>query len=329
MRALVTGAAGFIGSQLSERLLADGWQVTGLDAFSDYYPRRLKEANLQASLRSVCFELVEADLVKAPLEGMLDGVDVVFHLAARPGVRASWGPAFKQYLYDNVLASQRLFEAASRSRVSKLVYASSSSVYGDAACYPTAETLTPQPISPYGMTKLATEQLAGLYAEFGVPAVGLRLFTVYGERQRPDMFFHLLCRAVIEGRPVDVFGDGNQSREFTYAGDVIDAFIAAAASGRPGEVYNIGGGGEVTVNETIAALAAISGRLVDVRYTASRAGDARRTGADISKARQELGFAPRVGLYEGLEREYRWVEALVAAEVPSVLPTATAGTHLS
>ncbi len=328
MRALVTGAAGFVGSHLSERLLADGWQVTGLDAFSDSYPRRLKERNLTVARRHLDFQLIEADLADAAFDQLLDGVDVVFHLAARPGVRTSWGLGFEHYLHDNVLASQHLFEAASRSRIRKLVYASSSSVYGDAACYPTAETVTPRPISPYGMTKLATEQLAVLYAGFGVPAVGLRLFTVYGERQRPDMFFHLFCRAVIEGRPIEVFGDGNQSREFTYVGDVVDAFVAAAASGRPGEVYNIGGGGEVTVNDTIATLEAISGRTADVLYVGSQAGDARRTAADISKARRELGFAPRVGLREGLEREYRWVESLLAGETATALPASPSAAHL-
>lgn len=327
MRALVTGAAGFIGSHLCERLLADGWQVTGLDAFSDSYLRRLKERNLTVARRHLDFKLVEADLADDELDKLLEGVDVVFHLAARPGVRTSWGPGFEQYLHDNVLASQRLFEAASRGRIRTLVYASSSSVYGDAACYPTAETVMPRPISPYGMTKLATEQLAALYAGFGVPTVGLRLFTVYGERQRPDMFFHLLCRAVIERRPIEVYGDGNQSREFTYVGDVVDAFVAAATSGRPGEVYNIGGGGEVTVNETIAALEAISGRTADMRYTSRQAGDARRTAADISKARRELGFAPRVGLREGLEREYRWVEALVAG-TSAVMPSSTSAVLL-
>ncbi|MGE0057664.1 MAG: NAD-dependent epimerase/dehydratase family protein [Dehalococcoidia bacterium] len=328
MRALVTGAAGFIGSHLCDRLLADGWQVTGVDAFTDYYPRHLKERNLEAARLHPNFRLVEVDLVDVALETLIVGVDVVFHLAARPGVRASWGPAFEQYLHDNVLASQRLFEAASREQVGKLVYASSSSVYGDAACYPTGETVTPQPISPYGMTKLATEQLAALYAKSGLPAVGLRLFTVYGERQRPDMFFHLLCRSVIEGRSIEVFGDGNQSREFTYVGDVVDAFVAAAASGRPDEVYNVGGGGEVSVNETIATLEAISGRTASVRYTSRQAGDARRTAADISKARRELGFAPNVPLREGLEREYRWLEMLVTEDTATAMRVKAFGASL-
>jgi UDP-glucose 4-epimerase len=319
--ALITGAAGFIGSQLTERLLADEWQVIGLDAFTHTYARQLKQRNLEAAMAQPGFRLVEADLAATDLTALLDGVDAVFHLAARPGVRSSWGAAFEDYLHDNVLASQRLLEAVRGSGVRQLVYASSSSVYGDAAAYPTRESAAPSPISPYGMTKLATEQLAALYAgSYGVPAVGLRLFTVYGERQRPDMFFHRLCRALIEGEPIEVFGDGNQSREFTCGGDVVDAFIAAAEHGRPGELYNIGGGSEVTVNEAIELLESISGRRAVVHRTETQAGDARRTAADISKARRDLHFEPRVGLREGLEREYRWLEALVAGEAPAVAP---------
>jgi UDP-glucose 4-epimerase len=314
MKALVTGAAGFIGSHLSDRLLADGWKVAGVDAFTDSYPVSYKRRNLALALGNPDFTLVEADIAADELRPLLGDVDAVFHLAARPGVRTSWEAGFAGYLHDNVLGTQQLFEALIGAPAAKVVYASSSSVYGDAAAYPTPESLAPNPISPYGMTKLATEQLAGLYGgRFGVPAIGLRLFTVYGPRQRPDMFFHLLCRATLEGRAIEVFGDGEQSREFTYVDDVVDAFIAAAANGAPGEVYNIGGGSEVTVNETVRLLEQIGGRQIDLRYGPVQAGDARRTAADITKARRELGFDPRAGLAEGLEREYRWLEAAVAA----------------
>jgi UDP-glucose 4-epimerase len=316
MRALVTGAAGFIGSHLCERLLEDGWDVTGVDAFTDYYPRPVKQRNIEVARQHAEFRLVEADVAEIELGPMLEGVDAVFHLAAQPGVRLSWGSNYAGYLHDNVLASQRLFEAVKLApSVRKLVYASSSSVYGDAETYPTLETMQLRPISPYGQTKQAVEQLAYLYAKnFGVPLVGVRPFTVYGPRQRPDMFFHLLCRAVLEGSEFSVFGDGEQSREFTFVTDVVDALLQVAEKGRIGEVYNVGGGSQATVNEAIALMEAISGKAAIVHYTGAVDGDARRTAADITKAREELGYAPAVSLRDGLEREYRWLEALLASE---------------
>ncbi len=312
MRALVTGAAGFIGSTLTERLLAEGWDVVALDSFTDYYPRWIKQRNLDGALASPACRLVETDLAVDDLAPVMDGVDTVFHLAARAGVRTSWGTSFDQYLHDNLLATQRLLEAAKTSSVSKIVYASSSSIYGDAEAYPTPETTRPLPISPYGMTKLAGENLAYLYhRKFGVPTVSLRFFTVYGPRQRPDMAFHIFCRALLEGQPINIFGDGEQSREFTFVHDVVRAIIAAGDKGTPGEVYNVGGGGEVTVNEAIQILREVSGKGTEVRYGESMAGDARRTVADTSKAREGLGFVPETGLREGLEAEYRYVEELL------------------
>jgi len=222
--------------------------------------------------------------------------------------------SFDQYLHDNLLATQRLFEASKGSGVGKIIYASSSSIYGDAEAYPTPESTRPLPISPYGMTKLAGENLAYLYhRRFGVPTVSLRFFTVYGPRQRPDMAFHIFCRALLEGTPITIFGDGEQSREFTYVHDVVQAIVAAAEKGRAGEVYNVGGGGEVTVNAAIQILREVSGRDTEVRYGESMAGDARRTVADTSKARNDLGFVPSIGLREGLEAEYRYVEDLLKA----------------
>ena len=317
MRALVTGAAGFIGSTLVERLLADGWDVTAVDSFSDYYPRWMKELNISQALLSSRYRLVEADIAKDDVELLLDGVDVVFHLAARAGVRRSWGQSFDEYLADNQLATQRLLEAARTSRLCKLVYASSSSIYGDAESYPTAESTLPKPISPYGVTKLAAEHLCWLYwRRFEVPTISLRLFTVYGPRQRPDMAFHIFSRSLIEGRPIRVFGDGEQSREFTYVDDVAAGMLAAAEHGREGEVYNLGGGSEATVSETIRLLEGIARRRATVEYVESQPGDARKTSADITKAITELGYEPRTALTEGLAREYTWVEALLRVSAP-------------
>jgi UDP-glucose 4-epimerase len=312
MRALVTGAAGFIGSTLADRLLVDGWDVAGVDSFSDYYPRWMKERNVSEALRSGSYRLVEADLASDELAPLLDGVDVVFHLAAQAGVRSSWGQSFGAYLYDNELGTQRLLEASRASSIRKLVYASSSSIYGDAESYPTPETAVLKPISPYGVTKLAAENLCWLYwRRFGVPAVSLRLFTVYGPRQRPDMAFHIFGRSLIEGRPIRVFGDGEQSREFTYVDDVVAGMVAASQQGREGEVYNLGGGSEATVNEAIGMLESIGGRKASVEYAENQAGDARRTAADITKARADLGFQPGTSLRDGLGREYAWLEELL------------------
>jgi UDP-glucose 4-epimerase len=239
---------------------------------------------------------------------------VIYHLAARAGVRSSWGATFDAYLRDNLLATQRLLEAVKNSPGARIVFASSSSVYGDAEAYPTPESTQPLPISPYGVTKEACEHLCRLYwTRFGVPAVSLRFFTVYGPRQRPDMAFHIFGRALLEGRPIEIFGDGEQSREFTYVGDVLEGVVQAAERGAPGSVYNIGGGSEVSLNEALRLLFEISGRSVPVHHLESKAGDARRTAADMTLARRELGFAPRVSLEDGLAQEMRWLEELLAA----------------
>ena len=300
MRYVVTGAAGFIGSHLAETLLAAGHEVVSVDSYTDYYERARKERNAAA------LDVLELDLAKAPLEPILEGADGVFHLAGQPGVRASWGETFALYLQRNVLATQRLFEAAAAADV-RVVFASSSSVYGDAERYPTAEDVAPQPISPYGITKLACEQLAHAIGRGqGLDAVLLRYFTVYGPRQRPDMAFTAMLEALARGDSFRLFGDGSAARSFTYVGDAVAATVAAMERGRGGEVYNVGGGDEATMNEAIALAEAVAGRSLDVERTAAATGDVRRTKADVAKAKAELGWSPQTGLEEGMRAQWRW-----------------------
>ena len=305
---LVTGCAGFVGSHLAERLVADGATVTGLDSFSDYYERDLKERNVAALRDLPGFELVEDDLALADLEPRLEGVDTVFHFAAQPGVRGSWGPQFELYTRNNVIATQRLLEGAVAAGVRRVVLASSSSVYGDAAAHPTPEDAVPQPISPYGVTKVAAEHLAQLYrSRFGLESVVLRLFTVYGPRQRPDMAFARFARALERGEPLVVYGDGEQSRDFTYVADAVDAAVLAATAEGAEGVYNVGGGSVCRLREAIALLAEAAEQPARVEHREAAPGDVRDTSADTSRARGELGFAPRVGLAEGLRRQLEWV----------------------
>jgi nucleoside-diphosphate-sugar epimerase len=299
MRAVVTGAAGFVGSHLCESLLIDGCAVVGIDAFTDYYDPRHKEANVAHLLGSDRFVLHRVALQHAAIASLLEGADVVFHLAGQPGVRPSWGERFATYVDHNVLATQRLLEAVRDVRPSKLVYASSSSVYGDAEEYPTAETLRPRPISPYGVTKLAAEHLCELYrVAYDVPTVSLRLFTVYGPRQRPDMAFSKLITASLDQRPFAVFGDGEQTRDFTFVADVVAALRAAAASSWTG-VANVGGGSRTSMNEVVQIVSGLLGG-VDVVYRPIQRGDVRHTAADCTLARRRLGYRPTVGLGEGL-----------------------------
>ncbi len=308
---LVTGCAGFIGAHLAERLLRAGHAVTGVDCFLDYYPRRLKEANLAGLLTQPAFRFVEANLLDADLPALLAGQSWVFHEAAQAGVRASWGDDFRIYTDNNILATQRLLEAAKESRaLRKLVYASTSSVYGDAESYPTHEGMRPQPVSPYGVSKLAGEHLCYLYwRNFGIPTVALRYFTVYGPRQRPDMAFHRFIVAMLAGRPITVFDDGEQTRDFTFISDVVEANALAAERGRAGEMYNIGGGSRITVNAVLKLLEELTGRPAELRREGRQKGDVRHTAADISKAARDLGYQPQVGIREGLAREVEWVRS--------------------
>lgn len=310
MKALVTGGAGFIGSHLSERLLDDGAEVVALDCFTDYYPRPLKERNLAALANRPGYRFVEGAIADTDLPALLGGVTHVFHLAAQAGVRKSWGRDFQIYTGLNVDATQRLLEACVGRPIERLVYASSSSVYGDDVALPMREDALPQPVSPYGVTKLAAEQLCHLYfVNHGVPTVSLRYFTVYGPRQRPDMGFNRFFSAVLDGRPVTQFGDGLQTRDFTYVADAVAATAAAAVRGVPGRVYNIGGGSRVSLREVFEMIGRVAGRPLAVDRQPPQKGDMRDTYADTSRARADLGFAPSVGLEEGLREMFRWMES--------------------
>jgi UDP-glucuronate 4-epimerase len=317
--AVVTGCAGFIGSHLTESLLEDGHSVLGVDCFNDNYPRGDKFANLARAGEHERFRLLTADLVDVDADALLDGADVVFHLAGEPGVRASWGPRFDRYTHHNVKATQRLLEAA-RGTAVKFVYASSSSVYGDALTLPTREDATPRPLSPYGVTKLAAEHLCVLYGtEHDVDTVALRYFSVYGPRQRPDMAFRRFCQAVVCGHAIEVFGDGRQTRDFTYVGDIVAATRAAAsAQVARGRVFNIGGGNRTSLRCALEVLAGVAGRPLDVRYGGRESGDVQDTGADTSRAAAELGFSPSTSLREGLAAELAWVRAREEPRVHSL-----------
>ncbi len=299
-RYLVTGSAGFVGSHLAEALLERGHEVVGVDAFTDYYAREVKEANLERARARPGFTFAERDLADGELEPLVEGVDGVFHLAAQPGVRGSWGGTFAIYVRENILATQRLFEAAARANV-RVVMASSSSVYGNAEEYPTREDTSPRPVSPYGVSKLACESLAQTYSDsFGLEVVALRYFTVFGPRQRPDMAFSRIISALLGGGPFRVFGTGEQSRDFTYVDDAVTATLAAMNGGQGSTVYNVGGGSETTLGEVIALCEGMVGRRLALRHEQAAAGDVRRTAADTSLIRAELGWSPRTSLEEGL-----------------------------
>jgi len=305
--ALVTGVAGFVGSHLSERLIDDGWQVKGVDCFTDTYARSIKEQNLAAVKGHPRFAFEELDLATADLEGVVSGADVVFHLAGQAGVRSSWGVEFEIYTERNILATQRLLDAVKGGDLTRFVYASSSSIYGDTLALPVAEDSIPQPISPYGVSKLAAEHLCRLYhISDGVPAVSVRYFTVYGPRQRPDMAFNRLIRAMLRGDSFPLYGDGEQTRDFTFVSDAVEATVRAA--GAPaGSIFNVGGGSRVTLNQVIGLLEELVGSKARIERREKQAGDVRHTWADTSRIRDALGFEPQVRLPEGLEREVAWL----------------------
>ena len=313
MKALVTGVAGFIGSHLAGSLLDNGAAVIGLDCFTDYYPRAIKEANLAETRGREGFSFIEARIQDADLPLMLEGVTHVFHLAAQAGVRKSWGADFQIYTSNNVDATQQLLEACVDRPIHRFVYASSSSLYGDSVSIPMREDARPQPVSPYGVTKLAAEQLGYLYhVNHGVPATALRYFTVYGPRQRPDMAFHRFIRAALEGAPIALYGDGGQTRDFTFVADAVAATIAAGDRGVPGRAYNVGGGSRVSMNQVIEIIGRVAGRPLTVRREPAQKGDMRDTYADTTLARADLGFAPSVTLEQGIEAEYRWLSSAPA-----------------
>lgn len=301
-RTLVTGAAGFIGSQLCERLIADGHHVVGVDSFSDHYARNLKELNLTALLDEPHFELVELDIARDPVIELFSDVELAFHLAARPGVRDSWSE-FDSYAEANIIGSRAIFDAAAAQRT-RVVYASSSSVYGDAAALPVSEEQPLHPISPYGASKVMTEVLAGAYASsFGLEAIGMRYFTVYGPRQRPDMGLSRFIDALVEERAIPVYGDGRQRRDMTYVGDVVAATLAAAERGRAGAVYNIASGAPRALLSILEELAAALELPLRIAHEPSKPGDVRDTWGDIALARADLGYEPQMELRDGLRRQ--------------------------
>jgi UDP-glucuronate 4-epimerase len=304
MKFVVTGAAGFIGSHVAEQLHAQGHDVVGVDCFTDYYDIALKEENA-SGLDIERFDLAERDLD-------LGGVDGVFHLAGQPGVR-SFGDVFADYTRDNLLASRRVFDAAARAGV-RVVFASSSSIYGDAERYPTAEDTPPRPISPYGITKLGCEHLAYAYAKgFGLDVVTLRYFTVYGPRQRPDMAFARIVDALVGGTPFELYGDGLQSRAFTFVADAVRATVTAMERAEPGAIYNVGGGSEATMRDAIAVLERVAGRQLELVERPRAEGDVLRTAPDTTRAERDLAWRPETPLEDGLKRQWDWVVNRVAA----------------
>jgi nucleoside-diphosphate-sugar epimerase len=311
MRAFVTGAAGFIASHLIAALLDRGAEVTGIDSFTDYYPRAIKEANLRVNADRDGFHFIHGSVQHTDLPALLEGKTHVFHLAAQPGVRKSWGRDFKIYTENNVDATQRLLEACVGRRLERLVYASSSSLYGDTVAIPTREDALPRPVSPYGVTKLAAEQLCYLYwVNHRVPTTSVRYFTVYGPRQRPDMAFHRFIKAALGDEPITLYGDGEQTRDFTFVSDAVAATIAAGERGVPGHAYNVGGGSRVSMNQVLEILGRIAGKKLSIVRQPEQKGDTRDTYADTALARTELGFVPSVTLEQGLETEYRWLARL-------------------
>jgi UDP-glucuronate 4-epimerase len=320
---VVTGVAGFIGSHLAEALLSQGWQVVGVDAFTDYYPAADKWSNLAAILERPGFELVRADVATENVQARLEGAAVVFHQAAQPGVRTSWGREFAKYVHHNVLATQRLLEASVQAGVPRFILASSSSVYGDAPTYPTTEESATRPVSPYGVSKLAAEHLCLAYADAGgahMSVAVLRYFTVYGPRQRPDMGFRRFMEAALAGRPIVVYGDGEQTRDFTYVGDVVRANLLAMGAPIRAEAVNIGGGRRIRLNETLDLIGQTTGRRLHIDRRPALPGDVRHTGADGTRAEALLDYRPQTDLAEGLRAQAAWMaehRQAVAARRPA------------
>ncbi len=312
MACMVTGSAGFIGSHLSEELLREGEEVIGIDSLTTYYDPQIKRRNLQNLTRHKNFTALEEDLLETNLEAWLRRVDCVYHTAAQPGVRKSWGEEFHTYVRQNILATQRLLECVKNSgREIKVVFSSSSSIYGNTDQLPMTESALPQPYSPYGVTKLSSEHLCLAYhANYGISVTALRYFTVYGPRQRPDMAFHIFCRSILENTPITILGDGAQTRDFTFVSDIVTANRAAARQAAGGEIFNIGGGSRVSLRDAVALLEEIAGRSVPVIHKATAKGDVRDTWASTEKARQWLDYLPSVSLREGLERQFAWHQDL-------------------
>jgi nucleoside-diphosphate-sugar epimerase len=311
LKSLITGVAGFIGSHLAERLLALGHHVIGMDAFLDNYDRPFKEKNLAAVINQPAFVFLNQDILRSDLRDLLRDISYVFHLAGQPGVRSSWGKDFVRYSNNNLMATQMLLEAAKESPPAKFVYASTSSVYGDTDDLPMREAGQTRPVSPYGVSKLAAEHLCYLYwKSYRVPTVALRFFTVYGPRQRPDMFFHILMRGLLRNEEIPLYDDGDQTRDFTYCSDIVDGVLSAGFYPGSGEVFNLGGGTETSILNAVALMEKISGRKAQLRRFDRQKGDVRHTRASIEAARAKLDYEPRVGLEMGLARQWDWIKGL-------------------
>jgi len=315
MICLVTGAAGFIGSHLCQRLLNDGFSVIGIDSFNDTYSRWMKDKNILPIKNHSQFQLISDNLNDIDLNSLLQDVDYVFHTAAQAGVRSSWGKNFSVYTENNITATQKLLEAAKDSSIKKLIYASSSSVYGLCPELPMTESSPLLPYSPYGVTKLAAENLCQLYFKnFNVPSVSLRFFTVYGPGQRPDMAFHIFLKAMNEDKPIPLYGDGKQTRDFTFIDDIVDANVQAMDLGQSGEIYNVGGGNRKEMITLFPLLEKITGKKVLIQHTDRQRGDVFHTYADINKAKKDLDFSPKIPLEEGLRQEWEWILKLYSSK---------------
>jgi len=308
MKVIVTGAAGFIGSTLSERLIEQGFYVIGIDSLNSNYPVKLKKNNLTALLNNKNFEFINKNITSIEFGNKYSDIEAVFHQAATAGVRSSWGTNFKDYTENNILATQHLLESFKSSRLKKFIYASSSSVYGNSDEMPLKISSPTKPISPYGVTKLAAENLINSYFEnYGLPTVSLRYFTVYGPRQRPDMAFHIFLRAAITNNKIDIYGNGEQIRDFTYVDDVVNANMLSLELGVSGNIYNIGGGSNISINETLKLIESITNKTLKISYKDTQKGDVRQTQADISESKIQLKYEPGYDIKTGLENEYEWI----------------------
>ena len=313
MKCLVTGAAGFIGSHLSQKLLKEGYSVIGLDSFTDFYSQKLKKINLSPLLNENNFEFLHGDINNIDTDSLVQRVDCIFHLAAQAGVRTSWGHRFSDYTRNNIEATQNLLEAARGSRIQNFIYASSSSVYGTCTDLPWKENSPLFPFSPYGVSKLAAEHLCSLYFKnYGVPTVSLRFFTVYGPGQRPDMAFHRFFKFIIQSKPVPIFGDGKQTRDFTFIDDIVAANITALEKGKSGEIYNVGGGSRRKLEDVIHIMEEITGIKIQTIVEGTKKGDVPDTYASIEKARKVLNYSPQVSFKDGLKEQWEWIQRIDA-----------------
>ena len=311
MRSIVTGCAGFIGSHLAERLIDIGYEVVGIDNFNDTYKRLIKEKNIERLRGCKQFEFYEGDILSLDLDKILEGADCIFHQAAQAGVRSSWGKDFKSYTDNNILATQMLLESLKGKGLKKFIYASSSSVYGDCQL-PMKEESRTKPVSPYGVSKLAGENLCQLYNKnYGIPTISLRYFTVYGPRQRPDMAFHKFIKKILNGEKIVIYGSGKQTRDFTYIDDAIEANILAMNSDFSGEIFNVGGGARIILHDAIGLLGGILNKKPDIEFSDFQKGDVRDTEADTEKSRRMLSFSPKISIEAGLKKEIEWIKELM------------------